>query len=176
MENIDIYSNRLKSIEIAQKRTRTSFLVATVATVSFLTIGFNSTLSWNRVCDIRRMLRDDSSNKKTINKKVNNKLTNSKDGNNDSLITLNDNDDMVNSVKIIKRQFLNEWVDSRTLFISFFGLRISVDDLVPLSGLTFLILSIWTMLSLNTERRTITSLLKETKDSDIKDKSFVFLA
>jgi hypothetical protein len=69
---------------------------------------------------------------------------------------------LTNAEDIMTRRAIEGWVDSRSVSISLFGLRVSVDDAPILGTLALLIVASWFLLAIRRENHTIGFLLRDT--------------
>ena len=76
--------------------------------------------------------------------------------------------------KSIREHYIRNHIDSMYITIPLFGIKISVNDILILMGLTFLVLAIWLFFCIRSENFTIGKIVSLNQNTDVNIRSYVF--
>ena len=144
----DLINVRLNAASQAQTRSRLVLAALGIACASISIACYNAYLSFG-YCDTLDALAKDPSLLGMKDEKGNYVPVPTRDFSNASWDAL-------------MRHDAESWVDSRYVSVSLLGIKVSVDDAPEIGTAALFIISIWLMLSVRRENRTICSLLSDT--------------
>ena len=74
----------------------------------------------------------------------------------------------------IREHYIRNHIDSMYIIIPLFGIKISVNDILILMGLTFLVLAIWLFFCIRSENFTIGKIISLNQHKEINVRSYIF--
>lgn len=143
---------RLEGVRQAITRSRFTLLVAIIASVAIIITAWNSYLSWDTgFARLPHWSHDKSFTPEQREKRITNDPEKA-DIKPEKITEVTD---------FAQQQLISEWVKNHIISVGLLGIRVSVNDLPVLGGLSLFIISVWFFFAVRRENRAIGTLLRD---------------